>query len=71
MSVLRSMTALIHPRKRRGWLNFIGQGAKKLLGISTEDDIKGFRQAVLSNGEVIDKISRQGNHLVGVGNWAQ
>ena len=65
---IRSMSAPVHPRKRHGWLNFIGPGAKKPFGIATEDDMKGFRQAVLSNGEAIDKITRQSNRLVGVVN---
>lgn len=55
-------------RMRRGWLNFVGEGAKKLFGVATESDMKGFRAAVLSNGKAIDKIARQGNHLVGVVN---
>ena len=65
---IRSMTAPASPRKRCGWLNSIGQRAKKLFGIATEDDMRGFRQAVLSNEEAIDKIARQGNGLVGVVN---
>ena len=48
------MSAPIHLSKRRGWLIFIGQGAQK--------------QAVLSNGEAFDKITRQSNYLVGVVN---
>ena len=63
-----SMAAPTCPRKRRGWSNFIGQGAKKFFGIASKDHTRGFRQAVHSNGEAIDKIARQANHLIKVVN---